>query len=224
LNVKRNTYHLIAGFICLGFISNSCLRNQNESSSAQKVATKTENYRLTPVEISNRLYQAVEYRWTFPDGLGSTIDIVKDFFGPALGGLDFESAHVRDHSAKVQTILTARLITWNIMLQVIFREAVPANALIFTLSDPNVDRPFLIPEDLAQPPATQTAIRAGEDRWELQLKNFYWRFYSRAITDEELIAVRISFSDIVRNDPAGVLGGWLFTMYAMSSTEEFWNK
>lgn len=166
--------------------------------------------RLTPEQYSNFVSQKLGVTlWE-----NSDVDPIVEYFGVALGGVDFQSTFERDPSAKVQTQLVVRSLAWTIALLLVFNEfeRIQAGevAQIFTQCSLTEDWP--------------SADAAANARWESQLREFYWRFFARPPTDEEMALNKEAFIAIARDNGEGEWApmGWMGVLYALMSTEEFW--
>ena len=172
--------------------------------------------RLTPEQMSATMNDALGLENLWGD---SEYDPIVDFFGVALGGVDFQSTFVRDPTTKIQTLLVARSLAMMVAFSVVAAEAQRSDSekLLFVIADMDRD----LPGD------------GEEDPWTNQVTDIYWRLLARAPTPDELVALREAFlavgtgSHITRNSDGSVSEwtgyGWITILYGILSTEEFWN-
>ncbi len=185
--------------------------------------------RVTPEQLSNNLIATVNFggdanEFRYDDQYaGQTIDYLQILFGVPLGGVDFETATKRDLSTKAQTLLVSRVVASEIAAAATWKEwNKAANArVLFTQCDMGVDRPFM-DADASQSQTDQDAVHAGEARWNKQVDEFFWRFYSRPPSDAERGAVKTAFLEALKNE-GYPQAGWITVLYALLSTEEFWH-
>ncbi len=145
-------------------------------------------------------------------------------FGVPLGGIDFESASIRDRSTKAQTLLVARVVAMQLTQAALYKEWLKPNGakVVFSKCDLNADRPFR-DSDKNSSVSVQNNIKAGESRWNDQVEEFFYRFYQRPPTEEEITAVKSAFLDAA--DAEGYnLAGWIAVVYAMLASQEFWHQ
>jgi hypothetical protein len=186
--------------------------------------------RSTPEQLSNNIALALnygpgpnEFRFYSEDS-GQTHDYLQILFGVSLGGIDFETSSIRDHSTKAQTLLVSRVVAMQITQGALYKEFLKPSGtkVVFSKCDMNTDRPFR-DEDKVSPVNVQNDIKAGEERWEEQVEDLFFRFYQRPATSEEVSAVRSAF--LVAADAEGyILAGWVAVVYAMLSSQEFWHQ
>ena len=173
--------------------------------------------RLTPEQMSATMGEALGLPNLW--GANSAYDPIVDFFGVALGGVDFQSTFERDRSAKIQTLLVARSLAMMVALTVVGQEASRADEdkLLFTIANMHSDSP-----------------NEGAVRWTEQSTDLYWRLLARAPTEEEIAAHAEAFlsvaqgSNMVTQNSDGSSSqwtgwGWATVLYALLSSEEFWN-
>ena len=163
--------------------------------------------RLTPEQIRNTLEAVLGVSFQYGD-----YNLITDAYGVALGGVDFQSNFERDPSAKVQTLLVARGLAWAATVTFIFQEFERSSAdrLVFTVANMEEDGPD----------------NDGSDAWNAQLVDIYWRLLARAPTAAEVAAVSEAFVALRDNNGQGngwAPYGWMGVIYALLSTEEFWN-
>lgn len=186
--------------------------------------------RVTPEQLSNNLVTAVnfgaepdELRWQ-DDNSGQTHDYLQLLFGVPLGGIDFETASVRDPSTKAQTLLVSRLVAMQITQMSLGKEwnKTAANRVVFNRCDFNADRPFR-DADKNTSLAVQNAIKAGEARWNEQVEELFFRFFARPPNTTEVTAIRTAF--LAGMDAEGYpLAGWVPVIYALIASQEFWHQ
>ncbi len=164
--------------------------------------------RLTPEQASNRIFGATGYRLAYDDEEAPRpYDIVVDEMGVALGGIDFRVASIRDPRTRVSTLLTVRSVAW-----------LAAGWVVFSEWDTEADARRLFTEcDFLE----DTPDGPGAARFDAQVTEIFWRFYSRAPAADELAAVRSAFlvSLSAEGDPPRA---WQTVLYALLSTLEFW--
>jgi hypothetical protein len=165
--------------------------------------------RLTPEQISRQIKQALDLDIGWTDQDGRFHDLLVEAYGVPLGGIDFVSAHKRDPIPKVQTLLLARRIAYDVAAAVVWRE-----------SKPDAGGPILFQH------CHLTEDYPGDDeemdaRWMAQLEDFYWRLYGRPPTSEEKTLVRATAMELMQREnwPPTV---WILTLYALLSSQEFW--
>jgi hypothetical protein len=186
--------------------------------------------RVTPEQLSNNIVAALNYgaepnelRWN-DDHSGQTHDYLQLLFGVALGGVDFETAAIRDPTTKAQTLLVSRVIAIQLAGAGIWKDwQKPAGSrVIFNKCDMSADRPFRS-SDNELPAAAQADVRAGEERWTTQVEELFYRFYSRPPTAPEIAAVKTAFNEGM--DAEGYpLAGWIPVVYALMASQEFWHQ
>lgn len=164
---------------------------------------------VTPEQASNTIYQALGFRlWE-----GSDIDPIVELFGVALGGVDFQSTFERDRNPRVHTLLVTRSIAWTAAIIAVFNDSDRdiADRQVFNIADLSTDWP-------------DVAGGAGQ-RWEDQLADLYWRLLARAPTADEIAAHKAAFTAISTDNGHAEWGGfgWIGILYALLSTQEFWN-
>lgn len=171
--------------------------------------------RMTPEQMSATISDAlgVDNLWS-----DSEYDPIVDFFGVALGGVDFQSTFERDRTTNIQTLLTSRGLAMMVAYTVIRAESARSDAdkLIFSIANMDADTPS-----------------DGGDRWANQVKDLYWRLLSREPTDEEISVLSEAFIAVgtgsnvtnISNDSVSEWTGWgwVTVLYGIISTEEFWN-
>ncbi len=172
--------------------------------------------RLTPEQISNQLNSATGYRFGFElEEHNLFFDLILTLFNTPLGGVDFTTSSFRDPLTKVQTVLTVRTIAWTFAKMVMYNETSKATAdrLLFTHTEPLEEIPL---------------EGYGIEKWNAQIDDIYWRFFSRPITDAERTAISNSFMAI--RDSYSQLPGWQQNfmawagiLYSLFSTTEFWS-
>lgn len=180
--------------------------------------------RITPESMSLNKATALNYSTTYASEYsGQTHDYFVDLFGVGLGGVDYRSVLRRDPRTRAQTLLIARLIAWSVARDSVGSELGMGSSsrVIFSKCVLETDRPF-ISADASQNAVNQQNIRAGELRWIEQVKELFWRLYSRPITNNEMIAVRLAFVASYGEQQSAPLA-WIAILYAMISAEEFWH-
>jgi hypothetical protein len=180
--------------------------------------------RLTPEQFSHFITNGLGYEFSYTDpATNRKIDLINVIYGVSLGGIDFTSVSKRDLSIKAQTLLATRLVSWEMSRASVYVDLGRAenDRLLFTECKLETDRPF-VDSDLNESPEAQQSIRDGEIRWEKQVESLFWRLYSRPATSVEINAVKTAF--ITSMNSEGYLPTtWLTVIYAMMSSQEFWN-
>lgn len=186
--------------------------------------------RVTPEQLSNNIVAAINYG-SDPDELrwddqfsGQTHDYLQLLFGVALGGVDFETASIRDRSSKAQTLLVSRVVAIQLASAGIFKDwqKPSGSRVVFNKCDMGADRPFRS-TDAALPLNMQDDLREGEMRWTEQVEELFYRFYARPPTATELAAVKTAFN--AGMDAEGYpLAGWVPVVYALMASQEFWHQ
>jgi hypothetical protein len=170
---------------------------------------------MTPEQMSATIRDALGVDNLWP---GSEYDPIVDFFGVALGGVDFQSTFERDRSAKIQTLLVVRSLAMMTAFTVVGAESARSDGdkLVFTIVNMGADTP-----------------NDGGERWTSQVTDLYWRLLSREPTTDELAVIAEAFlavgtgSNVTNNSDGSVSEwtgwGWVTVLYGILSTEEFWN-
>lgn len=165
--------------------------------------------RLTPEQISRQIKQslAIDMGWTDDDGRFH--DSLVEGYGVPLGGIDFVSAHKRDPTPKVQTLLLVHRIAYDVADAVVWRESRPDNEGTVVFQHCHLNKDF---------PGSNASMDA---RWMAQLEDFYWRLLARPPTAAEKALVRATAIDIMQREksPPTV---WRLVLYALLSSQEFW--
>ena len=180
--------------------------------------------RLTPEQVSRVLKQRLNYETGWVDGDGVFHDAIKEVFAVPLGGVDFATTFERDPSPKVQTILVARALAWNVAAEVIYWEIDPkgarktARTRVLTTADLATDFPA---EAAALFPGAPDAA-SRDARWRAQLDDLYWRLFARPPRTAEVSACAMAFAAALKHQPWPP-AGWNAVLYALLSTAEFWN-
>ena len=186
--------------------------------------------RLTPEQLANSLNSAVnfgsgtgEYFFSL-EGTGQSLSYIQFLYGVPLGGIDFETTSIRDNSTKAQTLLVSRVIAIQYAMASMGKEYNKPDGTkeVFVFANMNVDRPFR-DADLSAPASTQAAIRQGEAKWDLQLDDFFYRFYSRKPEPIERNAAKATFLEAMDSE-GYVAAGWISVIYALISSQEFWHQ
>ena len=177
--------------------------------------------RLTPEQISNLVSNAFGIQLVQVDEQGYTYDEIVDEYGVSLGGIDFIASARRDPSIKASTLLVVHAIAWSVSDMILWADIErPVNQRkLFTLCDPEEDRPFVDEDDVE--PNERARVVASAQRWHRQLEEIYWRTFARPPVDEEVQILAALFTDAVNR--SGWPGrGWHVVIYTLMSTVEFW--
>ncbi len=165
--------------------------------------------RVSPEQLSKNLKAVLGLEYSgFDNYAGQRIDYLLSLYGVALGGIDFNTVSRRDSSTKAQTLLVARVIAWTMAAGSFYTDIAKdaSRRYLFTACDPWSELPG----------------SPGEDQWHKQIEEFFWRFYARPPTDEELSAVKETFLIALDHEP-NPAGAWIAILYALISSQEFWN-
>lgn len=184
--------------------------------------------RVNPEQLSNNLaystnYGATELRYDDPTA-GQKIDFIVSAFGVPLGGIDFQATSRRDGSTKAQTLLVSRVVASQLAGAALWKDFQLASGsrVLFTKCDLENDRPFGAAGDGQLNAAWQDAIKQGEVRWQAQVEEFFWRFYSRPPTSSEITAVKTAFIESYDVEGWPPLA-WITILYALMASQEFWH-
>lgn len=143
----------------------------------------------------------------------------------ALGGVDFQSAHVRNRTPTGQSQLTIRRLAYDTAKKVVARDArlrlEKKPPLTFTIANVAVDRPF-VAEDIRLPPEVQFAIREGDKRYREQLDDLYWRLLSRPPSDQEITIMTELFSATLASEGSAA-AAWTGVVFVLLASMEYWN-
>lgn len=184
--------------------------------------------RVIPEQLSNNIadatnFGATELREDDPYA-GQTIDYLVSGFGIPLGGIDFIAASRRDPATKAQTLLVARVIASQLAAAALWKdfELGAGSRELFTKCDLETDRPYGAAGDADLSAAWQDAIRQGETRWQAQVEEFFWRFYSRPPSASEITAVKSAFLTSYEAEEWPPMA-WIAILYALLASQEFWH-
>ena len=185
-------------------------KDVSDAIDATQTTAKVGLVRMVPEQMSNTILSNLGVRlWE-----GSDIDPIVDFFGVALGGVDFQSNFERDTSAKIQTLLVARSLAWMVSVKLVFDESDKVNGA----QTPVVFNQALLFED--------TPDNDGSGRWNEQLTEIYWRLLARPPTEAEISLHRDLFNQVLVENGVGENWppfGWMAVFYAILASEEYWN-
>lgn len=165
--------------------------------------------RQTPEQVSHFVRQSLGVNlWD------SDIDPIVTYYATALGGIDFQSTFERDPQTKVQTLLVAHALAWQVAMTLVFKE----------YNQPQADRILL--KHVAIDEDWPDRDSAGADRWQQQLVEIYWRFYGREPNTAEIAAQQSAWLSITQDN--GIYNGapafgWVAIVYAMLASQEYWN-
>ncbi len=187
--------------------------------------------RLTPEQISNRIFDSFGHRRSFLDD-GFVYDEVVDGYGVILGGINYGSVHRRNQTVKVSTILAAHAVAWLTATDIVFRDFRHADDghgwLLFTDCNPEWDTPK--PLIAGTNPGGENEERAA--RWHKQLESLFWRAFSRAPTEREAYIYGVVFHQATVSEiniqkgekdyEHAFIRGWIAVLYTMLSSVEFW--
>ncbi len=165
--------------------------------------------RLTPEQVSNRIFDATGYRMGDTDEYGLKYDELIDVFGVPLGGIDFIITDKRDPSTKVSTLLTVHSVAWTASMWVVFGELErpEKQRLLFT--------ECALEEDVPDGDAAESA------RWTAQADAIFWRLFSRAPRADEIDALKLAFNAALQAE-GEPFRAWQSLVYSLFSTLEFW--
>ena len=173
---------------------------------------------VTPEQLSQNIWTSLEFRYGYTDPQGNFVDMITNQLAVLLGGVDFENRDIRDDLPKINTLLIARRLSWDVASAVVWREAQDgAEVLLFKHCSIREDRPYIASMDANR----QSEAEASEVRWKEQLTEFYWRLFSRPPSEEEVSAIRETFVQIVM-DSYWPPTGWTVVLYSLLSTTEYW--
>ena len=181
--------------------------------------------RIAPEQFTNNLQMVAnigsEWR-SFDANSGRTIDWLVASYGVSLGGIDFNSASHRDPATKAQTVLVARALAADLASSAVWKDWQRGDGKrqLFTKCDLGKDRPVTA-DDAKASPTQLASVTAGEARWNAQVDELFWRFYSRPPTDEERASVKAAFVQTLKNE-GYPQAGWISVLYALLASEEFW--
>lgn len=162
--------------------------------------------RLTPEQVSNHIYQALGYRLQATGTFLVTLDVIVESYGVPLGGIDHDTVFSRDRESKVQTMLVARTLAWQIAVLVVNQEAAGTTTNVFTRCNVHTDEPG----------------GGSEAAWLAQIDELYWRLYGRTPAAEEVTALKTAFTTLAAQE-ASRPAAWQGILYSMLASAEFWN-
>lgn len=181
-------------------------------------------HRITPESMSANKEIALNYRTFYTDeNSGQDHDYIVGALGVGLGGVDYRTVLKRDPRTKAQTLLIARLFAWSVARDSVGTEwgRSESQRLVFTKCNLESDRPQL-PGDSQLSAPLVLAARQSEDRWTEQVRELFWRLYSRPPTNDEITAVRAAFV-AAYNEQNVAPYAWMVVIYAMLAAEEYWH-
>jgi hypothetical protein len=218
MNFLRKMTSIVTTLSCL-FIG-SCgddKDDDNDAPTTPTLSTPIEGlHRLTPEQLSRQLDVSLGFKMHHTAN-GYEFDIITDYLGLALGGVDFKAAHRRDVYPKTQTLLVVRTLALVAAIEIVVREyekRIPESEFHFKDANMILDRP------IAPNERSSANGKASQARWQKQLEYFYWRLFSRPPSATEIAAHKkrfVNMADIQKN----VAFAWVGALYALISSMEF---
>ena len=175
--------------------------------------------RLTPEQASNRVQAALGFRLgdlPYPDDDEVELeleleryDYIVDEIGVGLGGIDFDTASVRDPTTHASTLLLVHAVAWQAALESIWAD-------------------FIAIEQGQSPRFFNQArgfdIDTGDQPdWDNQLDHIYWLILQRPPSGEE----RTAIAEMFRTETASTsapLTAWRMVIYTLFASMEFWTR
>lgn len=198
----------------------------SDSQATNNIFDSTGNLLLTPEQVSRTMLLALDYKDGWTDEIFGFNDRILRLLSVPLGGVDFVTNSVRERNPKVQTHLVIRMVAWQTAAGIVWREGSdnhPDPKTLFTLSNINEDRPYRAETDDAGGSQWVLSVKEGEQRWQDQLTDLYWRLLSRPPTEPEIALIKNAFLNAMDQYNGWIAGAWIPVIYALLSSTEFWN-
>ncbi len=220
---------LLIGSIALGLASckKKTLETEESSTSAgtEEASTIDESnpdgssnaalMRLSPEQISKTFQQTLGLGVSWDGGDGRIVDGLLSEYGVLLGGIDFQSAFVRDPSSKIHTLLAVRILAWQGAEHVVWQDLTKID------KGSALDELKLFPADFLAWSMVPGDSAENEKAWQTQLERIYWTLLARPPDEQEIALHRQTFLQQTAKENAGV--AWITAVYVILAGAEFWN-
>ena len=187
---------------------------------------------MIPEQVSAKFKYNLGYTEGFHHkGLNKFIDTIFRNNNVALGGKDTNTLRDRNHSMRIQTLLSINSLVSKAAWSLSNEWDKEKEPRLFKICRAHECRPYM-PFDDEQKPEKQEEAKEYERQWKEQLTDIFYKFYARKPTEEEVNFLKEKFIKIYdaekKADPEGWWGGlarnsWVVLIYGMMKSVEFWH-
>lgn len=170
--------------------------------------------RLSPEQVSKTFRQTLGLSLSWDGGDGRIVDGILAEYGVLLGGIDFQSAFIRDPTSKIHTLLAVRLLAWQGAEHVVWQD-------LTKIDRGAVEDLKLFSSDFQVWSMVPGDGDEREKSWQAQLERIYWTLLARAPDEQEIALHRETFLKQTAQENAGV--AWITSVYVILAGAEFWN-